>query len=70
MDIQHLAALSEHAPVEFFVPGSGAQYIDRSQTELYVKCHIIMGNWDAIPAIPNDKQSQLESQLYFKDITY
>ncbi len=127
MDIQLLAALSENALVEFFVPGSGAQYIDLSQTELYVKCHIILGNGEAIPAIPNDpedpipddarvgpvdnilhslyrqvdvfggdhlvstsglnypyksmidvllkydvgaKQSQLESQLYFKDTTY
>ncbi len=58
MDIQPLAALSKKAKVEFFVPGSGAQYIDLSQTELYDKCHIILGNGDDIPAIPVNLRSQ------------
>ncbi len=49
--IQSLTTLSENARVEFLVPGSGAQYIDLSQTELCVKFHIILGNVNDIPAL-------------------
>ncbi len=52
-------SLKWNAPVEFFVPGSGAQYIDLSQTKMYVKCHIILRNGDAILIIPNDPEDPI-----------
>ena len=60
IDALPIAPLSENAPVEFVVPGSGAQYIDLKETQLYVKCSLRMGNGSAIPGIPDDDQSPKE----------
>ncbi len=54
VDVLPITALNQNAPVEFVVPGSGAQYINLKNTQLYVKCHITLGNGQPIPPLPLD----------------
>ena len=39
-----ISNISDGGPIEFFVPGSGEEYIDPSQTQLYVKAKVIRGD--------------------------
>lgn len=36
-----ISNISDGGPIEFFVPGSGEEYIDPSGTQLYVKAKVI-----------------------------
>jgi hypothetical protein len=51
VDVQPTTAIAEQGPIEFFVPGAGGQYIDLSETQLYVKCHITQGDGSNLPPI-------------------
>ena len=52
VDVLPISTISENAPIEFLVPGSGAQYISLADTKLYVKCHIVQGDGSPLPSIP------------------
>ena len=52
IDVLPISTLSENAPVEFLVPGSGAQYINLKDTRLYVNCHITLRDGSPLPEIP------------------
>ena len=43
-----ISSITDGGPIEFFVPGSGDEYTDPSQTQLYVKAQIVRGDGSAI----------------------
>ena len=43
-----LATLSDHAPIEFVVPGSVEEYVDLGRTQLYLKVKLIQAGGDAL----------------------
>ncbi|GFY77595.1 uncharacterized protein F54H12.2 [Trichonephila inaurata madagascariensis] len=72
-----IANVTDGGPVEFLISGSGEDYLDLSQTQLYVKAKILKNDGkvltdDAIlETILNhgydSKTSQLTSEIYYKD---
>ncbi|KAM4048916.1 uncharacterized protein F54H12.2-like [Anomaloglossus baeobatrachus] len=48
VEVQPIAALSENAPLEFFISGSGEYYYDLNNTLLYINCHIVKQDNTAI----------------------
>ncbi|XP_073517424.1 uncharacterized protein F54H12.2-like [Phyllobates terribilis] len=41
VEVQPIAALSDNAPLEFFISGSGDYYFDLNNTLLYINCRIV-----------------------------
>ena len=39
-----ISSISDNVPIEFYVSGSGSQYLDLSNTQLYVRAQIVRGN--------------------------
>jgi hypothetical protein len=49
VDVLPTTTISENSPVEFLVPGAGAQYINLPETQLYIKCHILLADGSKLP---------------------
>ncbi|XP_063819166.1 uncharacterized protein F54H12.2-like [Pseudophryne corroboree] len=49
VEVQPLAALSETAPLEFYIAASGEHYYDLNNTLLYVTCKIVWSDNNPIP---------------------
>ncbi|GFY22014.1 uncharacterized protein F54H12.2 [Trichonephila clavipes] len=71
-----IANVSDGAPIEFVISGSGEEYLDLSQTQFYVRAKILKSsNTYAYRAIIetllnhgyDSKISQLTSEVYYKD---
>ncbi|KAJ8048251.1 hypothetical protein HOLleu_00494 [Holothuria leucospilota] len=45
-----IANITDSGPIEFYVSGSSEEYIDLSQTQLYVRAKITLPNGDDLPA--------------------
>ncbi|KAM4012540.1 uncharacterized protein F54H12.2-like [Anomaloglossus baeobatrachus] len=50
VEVQPIAALSDNAPLEFFISGSGEYYYDLNNTLLYINCRIVKQDNTAIGA--------------------
>ncbi len=59
IDVLPMSTIVSGGTIEFFIPGSGNQYIDLKNTRLYVQCHITMGDGTPIPDFPADPQANV-----------
>ncbi|XP_048350043.1 uncharacterized protein F54H12.2-like [Sphaerodactylus townsendi] len=49
IEVPPLSALSDLAPLEFFIPGNGEDYLDLNDTLLHITCKIVRADGTAIP---------------------
>ncbi|XP_035692553.1 uncharacterized protein F54H12.2-like [Branchiostoma floridae] len=49
IEYRPVANLAESSPVEFDIPSSGEEYVDLSQTQLYVRAKVVRGNGADLP---------------------
>ncbi|GIY50388.1 hypothetical protein CDAR_303201 [Caerostris darwini] len=48
VEFHPLSKVFDGGPVEFHISGSGEEYVDLSQTQLYVKAKIVKSRWKAL----------------------
>ncbi|XP_067288479.1 uncharacterized protein F54H12.2-like [Pseudorasbora parva] len=49
VEVPPLSAISDSAPLEFYIPGNGEDYVDLNNTLLYLRLKITLPNGDDIP---------------------
>ena len=50
VEFHPISTISDGGPIEFFIPGSGEEYLDLNQTQLYVRAKVTKGDGSDLAA--------------------